>query len=247
MISRKIHNYLINNELTRKHQYRLLGSLRKLLGCPDAYADIWRHIAIVKPDGVLDIGCYKGETIARFLEETRLPIDCFEPTPTSYEFCVKRFSSSKRVRVYNLALSDKSGIMKLNENKNPQTNSILEANPDAEFGDRLDLEKTTKVNVTTLDDWAIENKREGKYFVKADIQGAEEKFIRGGHKFIANNVTGIYSEVQLSSVYQGQGDFFSVNRILTKGLGFKLLNIYPAMKDHKGYAAQCDAFWVRLK
>lgn len=246
---RQIHSKLIKNEKLRKYQYRLLSWVRQSLGVPDAYSDIFSWINAHDPVVVLDIGCYVGDTIARFAEETNAKIIGFEPTSDSYQVCSKRFAGQSNVEIHNLALGDTNGEVSFFINKNPQTNSLLNIVPEAinSFGESLKNISTSTVTKMKLDDWVAVNNCFGNkvVFVKADVQGAELMLLEGGKSFFKNYVGAFYSEVQIAPIYEEQADFATLNDLLVNKLGFRIKNIYPAMLDHNGYATQFDVLWIR--
>src|SRR5205814_987752 len=116
---RFIHNTLVHNNLTRKHERRLARWLKNKLGVPDAYGDLFRVIRKTQA-AVLDVGAFHGETVVRFADEWRGPVYAFEPTPDSAAHLRRRFARIEHVKVQEMALSNKNGVATFFLNANPQ-------------------------------------------------------------------------------------------------------------------------------
>jgi FkbM family methyltransferase len=244
---RALHMMLVGNPITRRYQRRLTRCLKALLGCPDAYADLYEIIRRVRPAAVLDIGSYVGDTLVRFLDETDALLCGFEPTPDSFRTLTARFAGTPRVRLYPVALADRKGKQALFCNRNPQTNSLL----DNDSGNRLSFAELTahveqvEIEVTTLDRWAAQHLPDGPLVVKADVQGAEGLLLDGGLHTFRDRVMAFYAEAQIAPMYQHQVAFGDLHGRLAREFGFCLRNVYPCFHDGVGRAVQLDALWVK--
>ncbi len=244
---KQMYALLLKHSITRRYQRRLLGSIRKLVGCPDAYDDLLNIVSLAAPAAILDIGSYIGDTVVRFVDETNIPVFAFEPTPKTFAVLANRFADSSQVQVNQLALGSHNGQEQFFLNQNPQTNSILENDSGntqsfAQFTNHLDR---AAVEVQTLDTWVESQSLYGPLVVKADIQGAEGLLLEGGKRVFKEQVLAFFSEVQLAPMYQTQTDFFCLNRTLTQDFDFYLANIYPCFRDQSGRAVQTDALWIK--
>lgn len=233
-----------DTKLLRKLKYSTASKIKTYLGVSDPYVDIKRFLLKNNLNGILDIGCFKGHTIDRFLDISPLPIYGFEPTLESFNICKNRLQNCKQVQLFNLALSDCTGTSNFHLNNNPQTNSLLTATVDSGPLDSHYLKNTTTIQTITLDDWANINKLKGRFFIKADVQGAEMKILNGAHMFFSNQVSGFFSEVGLSECYKNQSYLFEIHEKV-KNYGFELFNLYPTMTNREGRAIQCDALWLK--
>lgn len=243
---KSIHRWLLKNRVTRSAQLRLARNLRVALGMSDPYFDLARLAERWRPAAFLDVGSYVGETVAFLLQGTTTPVHAFEPTPASFQKLSARFGHHPRVTLHAMALGDRDGAIELFENRNPQTNSILDNDCGNEraFGKQTaHLQKFT-APIATLDRWAKDHLPEGELLIKCDVQGAEGRFIAGGRQTLAARVIAIFSEAQLGAMYSGQADFFEVHSRLVE-LGFVLHNIYECHQDQQGRATQTDALWIR--
>ena len=244
---KQIHRALVRNSFTRRHEWRLVCSMKRLLDAPDAYVDLMSIVRTRHPVAILDLGAFHGNTVARFLDECSIPIHAFEPTPASAEFIRQRFAGVRQVRVHEAALSDRLGVATFHENQNPQTNSLLD-------NDRGNVEAfscstrpvgTYEVKTITLDGWLAENIPEGPVVIKSDIQGAEGLLVDGGKDAFRERVIAFYSEAQIGAMYAGQMDFWTLHKRLTTEFGFRLSQIYPCLCNENGEAVQTDVLWIK--
>ena len=242
----ELHSRLVHSPLTRRYQYRALRRLRRLARCPDAYSDLYELAQTTRPAAILDVGSFVGETIARFLDELRVPIYGFEPTPASFRKLQERYADRPLVRVFDVALCDREGTVDFFSNAGAQTNSLLDNDVGNERSWKEFAEHVGKLTVraTTLDAWAAEHLPAGRLIVKADVQGAEGLLLDGGRKTFAERVIAFYTEVQLDAMYTGQCGFGELHRRITDEFSFSLRNVYPCMHDGRGRAVQLDALWV---
>ncbi len=244
---RTIHDVLIKIPWWRRHQRRLSRFIKRTVGAPDAYGDLFAIARKAKPVSVLDIGSHNGDTIERFVDDLDIPICGFEPTPGSFEELKRRYAFNPQVRLFNCALSNREGYENLFCNANPQTNSLLENDigNNRFFPEHTRHLKTIRVKVRTLDGWASRYLPAGLLIVKADVQGNEGRLLDGGKVLIRSRVAAIYAESQLCPMYKGQIGFGELHERLTGECGFYLHNVYPCLQDKKGKAVQLDALWVK--
>ena len=75
----------IRNIPAARRWWRRAGRARnRVLGRPDAWADLLAVCRAIRPAAVLDMGAHVGRTVERFADElTAVPIHAFEPTPRS--------------------------------------------------------------------------------------------------------------------------------------------------------------------
>jgi FkbM family methyltransferase len=244
---RQIHHLLVSNPLTRRLQRAVVKQAKSALSVPDAYDDLGRLIRQHRPECFLDIGSHVGATIARVLETHQVPIHGFEPTPKSFEALQKRFGEEQRVSIHNIALSNQTGTMEFFFNNNEQTNSLLDnaKGNNESLANHTSHTGKTAVKTMRLDDWIAETGINDSIIIKSDVQGAEGLLLEGGTDTFKNKVSAFYSEAQIAPMYEGQIDFFEMNKRLTEELGFVLHNIYPCYQDASGRALQTDALWIK--
>jgi FkbM family methyltransferase len=214
----------------------------------DPYGDLYFWTKLSNAVAVLDIGAHQGDTIIRFLDELKIPIHAFEPTPESFTLLESRFRKTSQVHLHNIALGNKTGDENFFVNNNKETNSLLDNDKgnNEGYAEYTQHKEIITVKVETLDKWLAANDILGPIVVKADIQGAEKMLIEGGVNAFQNQVVAFYSEVQIEKMYKGQADFSILNETMKKN-GFSLVEIYPCMKDRLGRAVQTDALWIKKR
>jgi FkbM family methyltransferase len=245
---RWLHGVLVQNQLTRRAQRRIIHRIKDLLGFSDPYYQLAQLYRAVKPAAVLDIGAHEGETVRKILDyNPSARIHAFEPTPKSAEALRSRVSALANVQVHQIALSDRTGTTRFFCNSGSQTNSLLDNASEVEevAGDKQNHVAEIEVPTMTLDDWAAKYEPKGLLLVKADIQGAEKLLVAGGRKTFSERVAAFYSEVCLLPQYQNQTTFWELHQLLTTDFGLALVDIYPCGKDRQGRAAWTDALWVK--
>lgn len=127
----------------------------------------------------IDVGAYKGEFIDKFMEHAPNGSHwAFEPMPDYYEDLKQKY---RNVKVKNCALSDEKGKSDFIKVEGREAWSGLKRQEYPE-----DLSTTKKqVKVDKLDN--IIKKNERVDFIKIDVEGAEQKVIRGGITTIRRN------------------------------------------------------------
>lgn len=243
-----VHGLLVKVPGVRKYHRRLVRTAKKYFGIPDAYGELISIAKICGAEAVLDVGSYVGDTIQLFLDELSIPIHGFEPTPHSFRHLEQRFKAVPRVKLYNIALSRGDGFVDFFENRNPQTNSLLDndsASSGSFYNAMAHLEKIS-VQTLSLDSWLEKHGVKGKLVVKADVQGAEELLLAGGRNIFNNNIIAFYTEVQIEKMYENQIDFCKLHEILSCRFGFVLRHVFPCLHDAEGRATQFDCLWVKL-
>lgn len=232
----------------RKPLLAFAKSIRtNLFGVPDPLNDLARLGRIKLPDAILDIGAHHGQTAIELRSLfPGLQIHCFEPYSESFDILKSATQHLQPIWHHKVALCDIDGTSKFFVNINSQTNSLLDNDKDNidEIPSTAHLSKE-EVETRTLDSFSKTNLNGKRLFIKADIQGAELKLISGGLKTLAEMTDVFLCEVSLASLYQGQGDLFSINSIMTSQLPFVLYQIYRTVSNSQGRALWADAIWVR--
>jgi len=148
-------------------------------------------------------------------------IYAIEPNPEVYG---KLAIQAKQYKImpFNIALSDFNGEAELfiSGGKSTQSSSLrrpklhLELHPDVTF------DKSIKVPVRKLDDWAVENDVAQVDILWLDTQGTELEILRNGIS-VLSAVQLIHTEVALCEVYDGQGTYNELRDFL-EGEGFSV-------------------------
>lgn len=153
----------------------------KTLIPPPAEARFVKH-SVDQPGAVIDVGANVGffALLVSRWAQTR-EIHAFEPSPKNYrKLCenVELNVAQGCVHTHPLALSDHEGLLSfLADERNPTRNrAIVAPNPE--------LEGSTTVNATTLDQFAFDQQIGEIALLKIDVEGYEPNVLRGAAKLL---------------------------------------------------------------
>lgn len=197
---------------------------------------------------VFDAGAHFGETVVIYNKLFKNPsIYSFEPFLSSFEVLKRNVKTFPNVKIFNVALSNVSGLLDLHVNKSSATNSILPTSKDSakNWGENLlETVETVKINSITIDEFVEKHNIEVIHILKIDTQGTEYEIIQGASKTIeANKIKVIYLEIIIISTYVGQRYPDEIFLLLRKN-GFRLFNQYNYTHSKSGELQQFDAIFV---
>jgi FkbM family methyltransferase len=246
---RSVRESIRDIQIARRWWRRAGRARNRLLGKPDAWADLLAVCHRIRPGAVLDVGAHVGRMVERFADElTRVPIHAFEPTPISAAALRQRVARFRNVTVHEMALTDRAGVLPFFLNRFDETNSLLD-NVEGPGSSQTELAKHVgriEVRATTLDDWCAAQAPACDLVIKADMQGTEGRLVKGGGRaFGDRRVAAFYSEVLFAPMYEGQSSFCELHETLTMKHGLALWQIYPLARDPTGRVAWGDALWLR--
>lgn len=185
----------------------------------------------------------------------------FEPNKELYTHWINQYHNQKSSQIHleNLALG------RLKETKNyftsrdfPATNSLLprpKENPKGlpYYPVGATLEKTSKVQTISLDEYCSDNNVDKIFLLKLDLQGGELDALTGAQKLLKNNsIAAILAEAMFIRKYENQPllkDLWSY----VERFGFRLHSLYDVQSgDYKNSSSlfrknqlnQCDALFV---
>jgi FkbM family methyltransferase len=193
---------------------------------------------------LIDIGANDGQ-FGRFLsklfsaEETF----CFEPIPA----CIPQIEAAKipNLKLFHVALSDHTGDAQFFLNSYLPASSLLNVSEISkmEFPETSD-EKPISVKVMRLDDILDANQLKKDIFLKIDVQGLEDRVIKGGQK-IFEATKFVLIEMSFVPFYDGQPLFEEVHEQL-KNLGFRFSGIKNQINSSKtGQPLFCHCLYSR--
>lgn len=145
-----------------------------------------------------DIGSNSGTLSLPFCSVKNLKIICFEPLDYSYKKLTDNFklnNAFKKHSFHKIALSDKKGnsiIYYSDKDSNIGTASL-----NKNWYKRIPKIKK-KIKINKLDN--IYNLKNKSIFMKIDVEGHEEKTIKGAEKILRNNKVLIYVETDNKKV-----------------------------------------------
>lgn len=195
---------------------------------------------------VLDIGANEGQyarRLRKLLPNAR--IYSFEPLPVPFQELTKLKARDPNFEAVNLGLSDETREVDFEINDfSPSSSMLAITKKQVEAFPETARTRKTRVSLTTLDKWACERELETPLLLKMDVQGLEDRVIRGGLKTISRAEV-IISEVSFSRLYEGQPLFDDIYRQL-HSLNFRCAGmVEPLYHPQTGEILQADAIFIR--
>ena len=195
---------------------------------------------------VLDIGANTGQfasQIHALLPNAR--IYSFEPLADCYGELVKRMGGVPGFRAFNLALGDTSGAGSMHRSEFSPSSSLLpmeglhrEAFPHTE------RTRVEKIEIRRLDELEGDMEIVGNILIKIDVQGAEDKVIRGG-RGLMSRASALIIETGFYPLYLGQPLFNDIYDMIRRD-GFIFMGCEGAIRDPRdGVILQCDSVFLR--
>lgn len=222
----------------------------------DSFRKVGVDIRLIRPDNytwlqsrniaaVLDIGANTGQYaihIAKLLPKAR--IYSFEPISSCYQDLQKN-TAGLNVKAFPFALGETEETMPINVSGLTPSSSLLPmANLHETVFSGSEYQSTETIQVRRLDDIASQLDLSGKYLVKIDVQGFEDRVIRGGKSVIAGADL-VWIETTFQELYQGQVLFGAIYDMLTE-LGFEFRgNISQAKNPADGSYLYADSLFFR--
>ena len=195
---------------------------------------------------VLDIGAHTGQ----FAKEIRgkLPqamIYSFEPLKDCYQDLVRNMSQDQNFEAYNFALGDKESRQEINRSISSPSSSLLtmgnlheEMYPHTKGGTKEEIE------IKCLDDIFNNSNLEKEILVKIDVQGYEDRVIKGGAHIISQARI-ILMENSFLELYKGQALFDDIYEIM-KRLGFRYQGrIHQRLNPMTGETLYEDSIFIK--
>jgi FkbM family methyltransferase len=196
------YEYVQELTLLRLHQY---------LGCKKEDLRSW-----------VIVGGYLGHEVHEILNSfPNSNVDIYECSNRYFPRLQETFSSSRRVRTFNLAVTSKSGPAFFYETNLVGTGSLLPIGSLATTSYSMSQEETFMVECTTLDTQYL-NKDIDVLWI--DVQGAELEVLNGAHG-VLQRVKAIFIEVSvLPDLYEGSVTFDLLQDKLKK-YGFSCISL----------------------
>lgn len=196
---------------------------------------------------VYDVGANIGE-MARFFAKfpSVSTIYCFEPVKDVFTELVKRSRSYETITCFQVALGQENEIQRININEFSPSSSILPMN--TIHVDEFPSSKNAyeaEVDMRTLDEIVRERNLLLPDFIKIDVQGFEDRVIRGGAHII-KEARFCMLELSLVSLYEDSLLVSDINSLM-RGLGFRLVNIVGKVTGKSGEILQLDGVYENGK
>jgi FkbM family methyltransferase len=195
---------------------------------------------------VLDVGANSGQfalCAQALFPDAR--IHSFEPLPDVYQALSRAIAPFPAIRAWNLALGEQAGALRFERNDYTPSSSALPmtAAHRAEFPF---TERSVPVEVTVerLDDVAPRLDLADELFVKIDVQGYEDRVLRGGAATL-RRARVILVETSFTVLYEGQARHDDVHRTLVDW-GFAYRGALDQLVSPRtGEVLSADSLFVR--
>ncbi len=209
------------------------------------YGQKW--IQDLNPRLIFDIGANVGQSAIAF--NALFPsaqIYSFEPVPACFEEFKVRTQGLQNIHAFNIALGDSVGETEFEMNEFPACSSFLPlANSHKDLFDYAAKTSKIKVEVNTLDNFSSDLDLPTPILIKIDVQGFEDKVLRGGKHFVSKSDV-LIIETSFKPLYEGQPLFKDIYEIL-KDWGFDYVGSVENMQHPvTGEILQSDAIFCRL-
>jgi len=199
---------------------------------------------------IIDVGSHKGQ-FARHISSLfpEAHIYCFEPLPDPFKELQQwaEEQGRQKVKAFNFALGDREGTSEIFTHvQHTSSSSFLRTTKVCENLYPFTKEKISiPVNLTTLDKWTNNLTRPlvPEILIKLDVQGYEERVIRGGQKTFIGAKACIL-EVCLDDLYEDQSTFNNISLVLYD-LGYHYAGNLNQNYSDDGHVIFIDAVFVR--
>lgn len=203
-------------DFNRIHEENVINLLTKTLKSAKCFVDVGAHI-----------GFYTFLT-SKLMKSVN--IFSFEMDKINFSLLKKnlKLNKSKNVLIYNLAISDSSGIVSYTRNSEQPDPTLTSAGIDLE----RDSVKTISIKAVTLDDF-FKNIDTKPDVVKIDVEGAEMQVLSGMEKLIEHNNPKMFVEVHPERLLKFRS---SVNEVISFLLerGYNIFEIEDMRKKSGG-------------
>lgn len=198
---------------------------------------------------VFDIGANVGDVAVHLLANfPEAKVWAFEPHRATFDTLSRRFESEPRLSAVNLGLSNRSGQQTLKLYGTTGLNSILPIdNRAGAFLEGYDtIERGTEIiDMTTLDEYCLDQNIRSIDFLKLDIQGWEQICLQGGDDLLERGaIRFVYTEVVFVDLYENQV-FYEDLALYLRKFGYRLFSLYALSFNEAGQLCWADALFCK--
>ena len=194
---------------------------------------------------VIDIGANTGQ-FAKQIHKIipTATIFSFEPIEACYDKLVRNMSEVPKFYAFNYAIGDADTDMEMHVNDYTPSSSLLPmADLHVKAFPHTSKEHRKKVKVRRLDKVVRELQCDGNLLIKMDVQGYEDRVIRGGQSVISRAKV-LIVETSFQCLYVGQPLFKGIYDILVK-MGFTYVGALTQLRSRlDGSVLQADSIFV---
>lgn len=192
---------------------------------------------------IIDVGANSGQfskAATHFYPEAS--IHTFEPLPDLFSKITKKFSSSPKIKLYNVALGNENGVIQFNQNKYGHISSILDISKENIHYPKTDNDLSKiQVRINSLDSLNIMKQNSGISLLKLDVQGYELEVLKGS-KETMQMLNYVIIEANLEQLYTNQPTFTQINSYLNEK-GFELKGMLDFNLGHKNKYIEIDLLY----
>jgi FkbM family methyltransferase len=199
------------------------------------------------PRTFIDAGACRGDFTALLVSEfEEAAVHAFEPNPELSSDLAQRFEGDSRVRIWNLALHERTGRSALHVHADPGTSSLLDrpASERRYYHSSDRVVATLQVATTTLDAFIDAHAGSGVALLKLDTQGSELAILRGARRALdAAAIDVIYTEFFVVPHYAGApllGDLLG----LLGQHGYSMFDLFKGPNAANGQLRFGDAIFL---
>ncbi len=199
---------------------------------------------------IFDVGAHAG-SITRVYREA-FPdgtVHAFEPDPKQIAELYKSFGEDPQVIVNPVGVGDVEGVLTFNIIRgrgNDSISSFCDVNTGNATGQAIEMRQVDSVEaqVTTLDGYCAARGVDRIDFLKLDVQGFEDKCLRGAENLLRRQAIGLIQvELLLDELYSRTLSFYDIEAVLGPH-GYRLYAIDDVYPRTGAKLFQLDAFYV---
>lgn len=198
---------------------------------------------------IIDIGANTGQFAKKMVKIfPQAKLFCFEPLPNAFKQ-LSQWANVKKGKVspINCALSDKEEklVMFSHVEHSPSSSFLKTTSLCEKYYPQTKKQISTDVQLTTLDKWANELQKplEPEILVKMDVQGYEDRVIRGGKETLSK-AKACLLEVSLDTLYENQANFKDITSLLND-LGYSYVGNLDQTYAADGHVIYLDAVFFK--
>jgi FkbM family methyltransferase len=205
----------------------------------------WNFLKKIPIKTIIDVGANEGQFAEEILNIfPHAEIYSFEPLGDCYEKLTSNFRSNKKVHTYNFALGNRMGRSLLAEVASPSSSILKMGDLHKKLYPHTANLVEEKVKIKRLDDVFAGVNLENEVLLKIDVQGAEERVIRGAGT-VLRTANMIITEVSYATLYENQPLFRDIMNLLEK-YGFSYIgNMEQFANPLTGAPLFADAIFVK--
>jgi FkbM family methyltransferase len=195
---------------------------------------------------VIDVGAHKGEfALQLYSILPKAQFYCLEPLHDIFLELQNNLKELPNFKLFNFAVGDRAGETEMYRSDFSPSSSLRKmATLHKETYPFSSGEQVEKVTVTTLDELTKELKIEDNLLLKIDVQGYEDRVIRGASNILACSKI-IIIETSFCQLYEGQALFGDIYKMLDEQ-GFVYSGNWEETKSPSdGTPLQQDSIFIR--